>query len=229
MTNDQDAPDIKAGDRPKPHRTFWNEVERFARMQGKLTPTAKQVLKAMRAKADLHKTPHLVRISIPQIMNDAEASLRAIKSGIKLLEQLKIAVPITPKGRMGDKPTEYLITRPFPSAEMDDRGGYQLYCENVWNGVFRYTQYDRTYQWGAWARFLHFTSGGALEIPTPDDEVLHKYLIHLALKPILVRERGVNPPVITDALRASMADNLKRLEELATQYSGHHIEIAIKA
>ncbi len=229
MTNDQDAPDIKSGKPPKPHRTFWREVHKYARMQGRLSPTAKQVLKAMETKADLHKTPHLVVISHPEIMNDAEACMRSIITATKLLQKLKIATPTTPKGRMGDKPTEYLITRPFPSADIDERGGYHRYCENVWDGVFRYFENDRTHQWLAWARFLSFDRAGALEIPAPDDEVLHKYLIHLSLKPLMIRERVVNPPAITEALKASMADNLKRLEELACQYSGHSIELIIKA
>ncbi len=210
-----------------PHRTFWRSVHKYARMQGRLTPSAKMALKAMETKANLYDTPHLVIISHPEIMNDAAMVIRSCKTACKLLETLKIATPITPKGRLGDKATEYIITRPYPEDEEDERGGYHRYCQNIWDGVFRYYEWDETHQFKAWARFLSFDSGGALEIEHEGDTPTRNFLINLSLKPLTISDRLREPPPITEALKRAIEQRLVRLEELAFQYSTHTVQIKI--
>ncbi len=215
-------------DKPKiAHRTFWRQIHKYAKMQNSLTPSAVQVLCAMERKADLHNTPHLAKISYPEILNSGTLVRASVKNATALLLRLKIATPITPKGRSGDKPTEYLITRPWPADDTDERGGFHRYCENVWDGVATYYENDETHQWVKWARFLSFENGGALEIEHEGETPSRNFLINLSLHKITVGEREVLPPPITRPLVSSIESRLMRLEQLASDYSGRKFQIKI--
>ena len=210
MTDESDMTDDPSRKKdPYKHSSHWPKVIKSVVMAG-ASVNALNVLRALYVLADFYEPRVDTRIG--QIRANSRLSKRSVQNGLAELRKLGVCVPVgklsplfgTPVG--GAKATSYWI-QPY-WLEMPQGDDYHDYGRMIWEAVRGYFEFTHPYQFTNWVRDLEYVRTGALDVEGKG------FLITFRADDKTSRQHY-----------QSMRRHIKRLEELASEYSHRDIQI----